>query len=192
MANDLADVPAIDALLGAPSGLSPGILDAAVQAVRRYCRWHVAPVRTETFDRVDSAGLILRVPSLHLTSVIGVAERIGGTLGAPVTSGLDWTEAGLVCRPGGFPAGWGRWSVEVEHGYDVEDVPDLLMVVAQLAQRMQRAQDAAATGGAVAEEQIGQYRYRLADKGIVDPGTGVGLTLAETEWIGRYRLTVEP
>lgn len=195
MANDLAPTPAdVDLFLGSPAGVSQGVLDAAVAAVREHCRWHIAPVRTETFDRVDSDGRILRVPSLRLLDVLGVAERTDGVLGAPSTAGIEWSVAGLICRASGFAAGWGRWSVEVEHGFDVDDVSDVVMVVCQLATRMQRAVDAAAAGptASVAEEQIGQYRYRLADNAVVAAGGGVGLTPAEERWIERRRLVVEP
>lgn len=189
MANDMVTVSDLEASLGCASAVAPLTLDAAVAAIRRYCRWHVAPQRTETFV-VDGTGDSLRVPSLRLLTVVGVAERVDGSFGASTTAGITWSASGLVARPSGFCAGFGRWAAHVTHGYDVGDVPDVVMVVAQLAARMQRAIDA--SGASIAEEQVGEYRYRLADKAIVAPGSGVGMTSAEEAWLARHRLVVAP
>lgn len=104
-------------------------LDQAEAAVRGYCRWHIAPSRSESVTLQPSHSPVLMLPSLHVAAVASVTED-GVTLDA-ASYNLDGR--GWLTRT------WGNWStgpvvVSMTHGH--ADIPaDVTGVVQAVAQR---------------------------------------------------------
>ena len=165
-------------------GLTEPMVQAAVAAVRRYCRWHIAPSKSETL-RCNVDGCTIRVPSLHVTDVASVASADSGS----AVSGWRWSAEGSIS--GSFPQGFRTVDVELTHGHDVADIGDVLAVVVSVCRRLAAGGLAAAAGaaGPVAEEHIGTYSYRLADTGGGTLGA-VDLTDTERDMLAQYRLAV--
>lgn len=171
------------------TGLSDWALNVGVGVARRYVRWHVAPVRVETFTTGPDECGQLRLPSLRLLNIIGLAGPSG-----PLVDGWRWHDHGLIVREGGvFEGGPAEWVVEVQHGFDVELVPDFVAVVGMIARRVESA-NATPIGaaGVLVEEQIGGYRYRLADASGAFAGDPSQLTHAEMALLDPYRIVLLP
>jgi len=99
-------------------------LNAASQAVRNYCGWHIAPSLTCT-AKPANAPVVLRLPAAYVSEITSITEN-----GETVTD-YEWREDGLIRRD--FPNAWtNKWGgIEVEYiaGYDAEAVPDLVEAV---------------------------------------------------------------
>lgn len=99
--------------------------------VRTYCRWHIAPSRTETVTLYPEYGLeTLMLPSLYVTAVTAVTD---GTTTLATTDYL-WRPNGILRR---LPGLW--WSLDNQgvtvtftHGYD-EPPADVTAAVQELA-----------------------------------------------------------
>lgn len=90
-----ADLPAeLQARLGDATAQQKAI-DVALADARRYCGWHVSPVRTETVTVDGSGGRVLSLPTLKLLGLVSLTE-----CGIPhdVTR-LDWSRIGVVRKP---------------------------------------------------------------------------------------------
>jgi len=172
------------ALGGGPiPGLTQAMVDAALGQVRGWCRWHVTPNRTETLT-LDADGAHLHLPSLRVT---GVASVTNADTGSALT-GWRWSKVGSIS--GRWPQGFRRVTVEFTHGYDPAEVPEVLMVVAQVARRMAAAGAAAASGavGPVSQEAIGTYSQSFDTSAFTGSGGGAGLTVAEQNIVRAHRL----
>lgn len=170
--------------LGSPMpGLTQGMVDASLAAVRRWCRWHVTPHRSETFT-VDVDGRLARLPSLRVTDVVSVVDADSGMF-----SGVSWSEVGVLTLPA-IPQGFRALTVEVEHGWPLGEVPDVLAVVASIARRFAAGGLAAAAGqlGPVVREQIGAYQYGMSDAFASALGT-TQLLDGEREMLANYRIS---
>lgn len=112
------------------SALAGAAVERVWAAVRSYCGWHVAPVRSETVV-VDGDGCrILQVPSLRVVDVSEVRED-GVRL---ERSAFMWSGDGsLKKRVGVWSREWRGVEVDLEHGFD--DAADLDGVVLQVALR---------------------------------------------------------
>lgn len=106
---------------------------AATHAVRAYCRWHVAPVVTETVKLDGLGGDFLSLPSLRVRAITAVRS-----------DGLDVPSAGWrwSASLGTVLAVQGAWSpyyagieVDLEHGYELEEVADVVQIVLTAAAR---------------------------------------------------------
>ncbi|MSS84488.1 hypothetical protein FYJ24_06865 [Actinomycetaceae bacterium WB03_NA08] len=149
--------------------------DAASAAVRRYCRWHVAPVIEETITVDGSGGSVLRLPSQHVVDVLEVKVS-----GVPVSADqFSWSVAGLLELHGKrFPKRYRSVEVTLRHGYDY--VPDLSAIASQVA-RFALASPMGRT-----REQAGQIS--------VSWGTAQGMAWSESmlEMMKPYRLQIMP
>lgn len=154
--------------------------EAASAAVRRYCRWHVAPVIEETITLDGSGGKVLQLPSMRVVDVIEL--KIGGFLVPP--DQYAWSEVGLVelhgdlgcwCR---FPKRYRSVEVTLQHGFDT--APDLSALASQIA-RFALASPMGRT-----REQAGQV--------AVSWGTAQGMNFSESalEMMKPYRLQMMP
>lgn len=104
---------------------------AANHSVRNYCRWHVAPVITETLvvDGSGTASLLIR--SKHVLELVRVVND-----GEDVTDRVDVSEAGaLELRGGRFTRRLGRVTVELRHGWKAEEVPLVAALIVTVAAR---------------------------------------------------------
>lgn len=149
--------------------------EAASAAVRRYCRWHVAPVVEETVLLDGSGGHVQPLPSQRIVAV-GSVRVLGVELSADVFS---WSEAGLVEWHGGrFPRRYRSVEITYQHGYDT--APDLSALASQIA-RFALASPMGRT-----REQAGQV--------AVSWGTAQGMNFSESalEMMKPYRLQMMP
>lgn len=104
---------------------------AAQAAVRRYCGWHVAPSISETVTVDAYGGKALLVPSKHITELKSV--KIGET---DVTDRVYFSKAGtLLIRGGWWPDLPGSVTVEMQHGYELEEVPDVAALILAIGKR---------------------------------------------------------
>jgi len=174
----------VTTFLGAPMpGLTEPMVQAAVAAVRGYCRWHIAPSKSETL-RCNVDGCTIRVPSLHVTDVASVASADSGS----AVSGWRWSAEGSIS--GSFPQGFRTVDVELTHGHDVADIGDVLAVVVSVCRRLAAGGLAASAGavGPVVSEQIGSYQYGLSDAFARTLGQ-VDLLDTERDMLALYRIS---
>lgn len=173
----------VTAFLGASMpGLTPGIVSAAVVAVRRYCRWHIAPEQSDLV-RINVDGRTGRLPSLHVVDVVSVTAA---DTGAPLS--VRWSAEGSIS--GDLPQGFRTVDVEFVHGFSPADVADVLGVVVSICRRLAAGALAATAGqvGPVVREQIGAYQYGLSDPFARTLGQ-IDLLETEKEMLAQYRIS---
>lgn len=116
-----------DPTIPAPSGVDQGRWDRSLAEARRYCRWHVTPVATETRTFDGPGGRTLILPTLNLSALTAVMND-----GTEVTP--EWSEIGIVRLDGGcWTCKLRGITLTMSHGY--ADVDDFLGVVATMATR---------------------------------------------------------
>lgn len=107
---------------------------AASASVRSDCRWHVAPVVTETVTVDGSLSRLLLLPTLRLVTVTAVhVLDDSGTTWMPIV-GWRPANAGMLYRPTGWNYGPAGVQVTMSHGY-AQTPHDLLPVLAARCQR---------------------------------------------------------
>lgn len=126
------DSPLLDAesLAELAPGVSGAHISAASAQVRRLCGWHIAPSLTQTVILDHDGAEVLRLPSLHVSSVESV-EDLTGTKPREL-SGYRWSRAGMI--EGSLPSGFGSVRVTFTHGYS-RCPDDVARIVAQRATR---------------------------------------------------------
>lgn len=97
-------------------------LNAASQAVRNYCGWHISPSIDCTAKPAGGAS-VMRLPAGYVSEINSVKEN-----GNTVTD-YEWREDGLIKRGYPWTAAWGGIEVEYTAGYDANAVPDLVEAV---------------------------------------------------------------
>lgn len=158
-------------------------LDAATQSVRSFCRWHVAPVVTETFNltaRRSPAGRIF-LPTLKVQSLVQVLND-----GEDVTASASLDEEYGLLVLGGvvWNTGIGKVQVTMEHGWPIDEVADLAGIISRLAGR------AAASSGNIVSQNAGNMGVRYGTADGLPAGTGLFKT--EKDELSRYRLVMYP
>jgi hypothetical protein len=122
----LADYP------GGP--FSARTIASASASVRNDCRWHVAPVVTETVTVDGCLSRLLLLPTLRLVNVTGVEVLDdSSTTWLPIT-GWRIANAGMLYRATGWNYGPAGIRVTMQHGF-AETPADLLPVLAARCQR---------------------------------------------------------
>lgn len=102
--------------------------NGASAAVRRYCKWHVAPLRAENLVLDGKGGQRMALPSLHVVAVESV-KLAGKELGA---SEFGWSEAGFLELYGHrFPHRYRSVEIGLTHGF--LSAPDLVAIASQVA-----------------------------------------------------------
>lgn len=105
------------------------LLEGATQALRNYCRWHIAPVITETVTLDGPGGRLLQLDTLHVRDVTEVVAD-GVTL--TPDEQYRWSALGSIQRVDWYwPDTYRSVRVSFEHGYDVADVPDVAQIIRQ-------------------------------------------------------------
>ena len=97
-------------------------LNAASQAVRNYCGWHISPSLDCTAKPAGGAS-VMRLPAGYVSEINSVKEY-----GNTVTD-YEWREDGLIKRGYPWTPAWGGIEVEYTAGYDANAVPDLVEAV---------------------------------------------------------------
>lgn len=150
---------------------SDDLLVEAEAAIRDYCGWHIAPVRTDTVTLTSLGGYALTLPSLKVRAVASI------TVNGSTIDGWTWREDGVLFRRSRWPRG--TVVVTFTHGFDA--VPALNPIIRDVAAR------AVATGPYV---QVGQVRIG-ADHATGLP-VGGKLTTSELAVVDKYRLHKRP
>lgn len=150
---------AIPGIVTAQTQVNPQFfLNAATRAIRAHCGWHVAPIITETLELDGSGGTTLLLPSQRVRSLVKVTNN-----GNDVTDEVRYSRrAGILTLASGWSTEVGSISVELEHGYEVDEVPDVAALIVSLTKR-------ASDGGLVAQQSIGgaSVRYTTGRDGGV-------------------------
>lgn len=105
----------------------PSLLEAASEAVRNYCGWHVAP-EVQCTCTLTAEGAVADLPLRDVTAVSSVEED-----GQPVE--FDWRRCGMVRKRGGsFSGSWDGVTVRCTAGTEAD--PALKRAVCAIAENM--------------------------------------------------------
>ena len=154
-----------------PAGVDPDAWDAAVDAARRYCNWHVAPVASEAV-RVTATKGELVPPTLRLVSVTSLALA-----GVSIPLGDVEVYGNRITRPARFG---GCVTVTMTHGYATLPASITAAIRALVA-----AQAAAAEAPGVASLGSGPHtmgRSRAAQSGYAGIPDEIARTL-DAFWV---------
>lgn len=150
---------------------------AATQAIRDYCGWHVAPVITDTITLDGTGTDTVLLPSRRVVDVQSV--KLNGTPLEATT--FEWSADGLLRRRhGSWPERYRSLEVTLEHGF--EDMTALADIVASIMARIKIDPT-----GALANQRAGTQSV-----GFVPGAAGGGLMTSEKERLAPYRLTWGP
>lgn len=153
------------------------LVAGAVAGIRRYCRWHIAPIIADTLEvAVPFGGVRLDalLPTHQLRKVLEV--RVDGR----VIEQPAWTRDGHVWA-GYLGAGSHVIHADVHHGYRADEVADLVAIVAQVVAIAQSSPTGAT------REQAGALSVSWA---TTAPGVSGGLTLLDRDMalLDAYRI----
>lgn len=154
------------------------LLAAALGAARRYCGWHVTPLKTADPITMDGPGSrLLVLPTLRLTAITELSED-GVVLDVDVD--IEWSARGLVRKTsrGWWCEKFGGITAKITHGYD--DAPDWQAAVLSLVDRWS---DLPAGGGATV---IGPFQYPTRE------AAGEAFTATERYILDLYALEPAP
>lgn len=161
-------------------------LNRALLAVRRYCGWHVTPVRTDSNVVLDGpGGRVLSLPSLRVVEVTALSEN--GTA-LDVADDIDVSATGLVRKVSGgsWTSRYGGITVTMQHGYD--DAADWQSAVLELADRMsQMPGTVVGNSGPMVGKKVDDVEYRWALT-IGDPANQSLFDMINHTLVDPYRL----
>lgn len=105
-------------------------LNAASQAIRNYCGWHITPSISCTAEPAGGE-IVARLPAAYVSAITSVTEN-----GVELTAAdYQWRKDGLLRRepPYRWSDAWGGIEVEYMAGYDTDALPDLAEAVRAIA-----------------------------------------------------------
>lgn len=152
-------------------------VEAATQAIRDYCGWHVAPAidATITLDGTGTDTVLL--PSRRVLSVASVT--VDGT--ALDATAFEWSADGILRRRDRcWPDRYRAVTVDLRHGF--ESMAVLADIVASIAARVKIDPT-----GALANQRAGTQSV-----GFMAGASGGGLMQSEKDRLEPYRLTWGP
>lgn len=175
----MAELSATSPIVGANTATDDAFwLNAAHQAVRRECGWHVAPVITETLVLDGRGGKTLLLPSQRVLEILEVLND-----GKDVTEKVKYSRrSGVATLDSGWSCDVGAIRVQLKHGYTLEDAADVAGVIAAVKKRASTA-----AFGAVVEQSIAGARVRYntgQDGGVLS----VPLLESEKATLAHYKL----
>lgn len=145
-------------------------LNAAQAAVRRECGWHVAPIITEDLVLDGSGRRELLVPSTRIRRLVSVRND-----SRDVTDEVRFSRrGGVLTLAGGWSCDVGSIEITMEHGYELDEVPDVAALIVTLTQRAA----AAARNGPVASQAVGSANVKYL---IGKDGGGLSVPLLQSE-----------
>lgn len=172
-------------------------LNAALARIRRYCGWHVSPVRTETltvdgpdepdghwghygrYGHYGSGSQYLVLKTMHIVNLISITEHDEPTDLANVKKSAD-APGILYKKRCPWACGFSAIEVELEHGYTAAEAEDFREAVLALVDRASQSVGDAGGGAQLVEKEVDDVRYRWSDKVI-------SLTLDESA-VGQFRI----
>lgn len=152
-------------------------LEAATQAVRIACGWHVSPVAEISGTLSAGGGRILRLPCMNVAELSELRHRDGADL-LPLCS---WSPGGLVELDAPIAPGVAAVSYRCTAGFEPSEVPVLQAVILQAAKRAM-----AAPGGFVRSQSVNGASVTYATGSSGAPA--VSLTPEELSLISAYRV----
>lgn len=154
------------------------LLKGASAAIRKYCRWHIAPVLEESLTVDGSGAAVQHFPTARLLSIVEVTND-----GVPLpVAGLDASAAGMIERRSGvWSCRFSGVTARVRHGYDLAAVPDVAQIVVQVVS------NALASPMGVTREQAGAIAVSWSMTG---PNVAGGISLLERDLavLSQYRI----
>lgn len=158
----------IDPIVSATTQVDPAFwLNAANQAIRTECGWHVAPIITEEFVLDGPGGTTLLVPSKRVREIVSAKSN-----GVDVTSEVKFSRrAGVLTLASGWSCEVGSIELTIMHGYELEEVSDVAGLIVTLTKR------AAASLPAV-QQSVGSASIRPL---VGRDGSVLGVPLMESE-----------
>ena len=154
------------------------LLNGASAAIRKYCRWHIAPVLEESLTVDGSGADVLNLPTARLLSLVEVTNDARPV---PVAE-LDASPAGMISRRGGcWSSRFSGVTARVRHGYDLAAVPDVAQIVVQVVT------NALSSPMGVTREQAGAISVTWS---MTAPNVAGGLSLLERDLavLNEYRI----
>lgn len=150
---------------------------AATQAIRDYCGWHVAPVITDTLTLDGTGTDTVLLPSRRVEAIETV--KVEGT--ELEADAFEWSADGLLRRRDRcWPDRYRALEVTLRHGF--ADMSALADVVASIVARVKIDPT-----GALANQRAGTQAVSFTAG-----ATGGGLMRSEKERLDPYRLTWGP
>ena len=169
-----APQPIVTLVSGAPPTSPQFWLDAATQAVRSYCGWHISPAVTETVVLDGRGGRSLLLPSLHVGEITSVLND-----GVEVIDDVQFSESGILVLDCGY------WSCKFRsititwtHGWPVDEVADLAGIISKLAGR------AATAASNITRQNAGTQGVSYGTVNGLPPG--IDLFESEKDQLARY------
>lgn len=170
-------MPAIDDFIDLKAEVDASFyLRAAQAAVRRACGWHISPGIELSGSIPTTGGRIVRLPAMGVSEVIELK-----VFGVDALDRARWTDDGLVEFPRPLPASIGGVEYRIVAGYDVEEIPDVVDVVRQVARRA-----ANAPAGAVKSQSVNGASVSYGFSG--DGAPSVMLLASEREALAPYMM----
>lgn len=151
-------------------------MNAANQAIRTECGWHVAPVITETLVLDGGGGPGLLLPSQRVRTIDLVKND-----GDDVTADVKFSRrTGVATLASGWSCDVGSIEITLTHGYELTEVADIAALIVTLTKR-------AAASSAFIQQSVGSASVRL---GTARDGAALGVPLLESEktLLAPYRL----
>ena len=120
----------LDMTGGEPSDRITSALNAASQAIRNYCGWHICPAIECTANPVGGA-IVAKLPAGYVSSITSITEN-GVTL---ASTDYQWRKDGLIKRaaPYAWSDAWDGIEAVYTAGYDSAALPDLAEAVCAIA-----------------------------------------------------------
>lgn len=173
----MAIAPIVTLTGGKPPSDPQFWLDAATQAVRTFCNWHVAPAIDEILELTARGPHTLFLPTGKINSITEVLND-----GVDVTAEVQVDKFGFLQLSGCWSLKLGAIQVTMNHGYDLDEVGDLAGIIARLAGR------AASTSSNVVAQRAGGMSVNYATANGLPVGSGLFAT--EMAELSPYRITV--
>lgn len=185
-----ADLPATVRARFADDPTAQAWIDAALDQARRYCGWHVSPLRTESIDLDGPGSPVLSLPTLNLVSVASVTE-LGTALDAAT---LDRSR-----RKGTLTKQFGCWSgrdgaitAVVTHGFTEAEAAGWRKAVLELVDRMSSMVGAVnGNSGPMVEKRVDDVSYKWQTT-VGDPGNQTLFSMLNHELLNPYRILPSP
>ncbi|WP_292980960.1 hypothetical protein [Mycobacterium sp.] len=156
---------------------APTPQDVARSAARRFCGWHVTPVREDDEVTIDGPGSgLLVLPTLRLGELTGVVED-----GVALDVGTDLyvSARGLVRKRSGacWSRHYGAITVTMTHGFAAEEALDFEAAVLSYAERSDGDKP----------RVVGPFQW---DTKLMAPGSA--FSVAERSLLEQYQLESAP
>lgn len=164
-------------------GLVATEADRLLQAealVRSYCRWHIAPSRTDTATVRAEGMASLMLPSLYVTDITSITDD---GVALVLTTDYRWFADGIVDR---VDALWGSGDVVIAFTHGYPDPPaEVTAVVQSVAQR------AVDNPGSLVRQQVGQVS-NIFSQNATSQALPLMLLDAEKAVLNAYRVPLMP